>query len=1009
MFRKSSPSQTGLTFVNKITENDEVNFFSYNHIYHGAGIGVGDVDNDQFPDLFLAGNQVDDKLFINRGGMHFEDVTKEAGLSSNSGWSTGVSMIDINADGWLDIYVCRGGPLEVDSLRANQLFINNKDGSFSEKASDYGVGDRGHSSQAYFFDFDKDNDLDLLVLNHHPQFISPYDDLSNADNLAPQYSDQLYRNEGNRTFTNITKKAGIDAGSLGMAASIGDINGDGWVDIYFSGNPLSFCMAYINQGNGTFSKSFNEMNRGSVTIALGSDMADLNNDGLRDIVVNQLKIDETANKRSILQDSDNNGHFDLISAKRDYTIGMHEMHLNRGNGYFSCISTMAGVYVDKFSWAPLVADFDLDGWKDLFVTNGITRDYTDKDFNQTLGDSHGNGGPLHIRQKIKNMPPRGHSNSIYRNMQDLTFTSRELEWGIQTPDYSNGAVYADLDMDGDLDIVTNSMNDTVAVWENDASSSRLFWIEVTINGPEQNIQGVGTRVKVKSGDREQVREYYPNRGLMSSMATPLFFGMGSDRGPYTIEIMWPDGKVSLMDDVRPRDRVMINYLGSRGAEPEKLSVLDKTFIEIAPSFLGMEYVHEENNYKSPQVNGPHSGLHAALGPAMAKADVNGDGLEDIYLGGAAGQSGVLFIQNNNGKFERSLSNPWNRDAASEDVGAIFFDADGDGWLDLYVASGGIGYPALSSEYQDRLYLNKKGVFTRAISALPSFYSSTMAIAVADIDADGDKDLFVGGRIMPGEYPISPESHLLRNDGGVFIEITPEILRKPGMVSDAQFTDYDRDGDKDLVILGENMGIHFYSNEKGSFSEDKGLTSWKQNSGHWMSLHVMDVNNDGNEDLLLGNCGLNQMCMEVQRTYSHSGENHDSTQVQNVDELGHVLLINEGSGYRLEKLPNDAQISPLFRAIPIDLEEDGIIEIIGSGNYYRLDEGSGSCKKGMAFVLRNVDGNWISISPQKSGLYAEGAIRNLCILRTSDKVEWLILAQNKGPLKIFKIQKSLNSI
>lgn len=882
IFEQLNASDTGIAFNNKLTETDTINYFTYPYIYMGGGVATGDLNNDGLPELFFTGNMVKNKLYLNTGDLKFIDITEKSGIGGDDRWMTGVTMADVNNDGLLDIYVSVSGKF---TTTKNLLYINKgNDGTgapiFEEEAEKYGIADQGQSTQSTFFDFDLDGDLDLYVANYPiTDFKSSNSDYKQKiDDRAHKDSDHLYRNNNNGTFTDITKEAGLLQFGLSLSATAGDINNDGYPDLYVSNDFASPDFFFINNGDGTFTEKSKEMTKHTSFYGMGVDIADFNNDGLLDIVQMDMTPEDNRRSKANMASMDTNAFWEAVSLGFHHQYMKNSLQLNTGlnannDPVFSEISNLAGIATTDWSWASLFADLDNDGLKDLFVTNGSRRDINNKDYFRRIGEmtntylSNDNDSKKEVSHLnlIDKMPSEELDNYVFKNNGDLTFSKNNEEWGISYKGFSNGAAYADLDGDGDLEVIINNIDDTASIFKNLTSDKKENnFLRFKLNGSSTNPFGLGTKISIKYNNSIQFNELTLTRGFQSSVEPILHFGIGKNTKADTVLITWPDGNKQELTNVKGNQLVTLEYTNAKKIETTITDKKNWMLTEITDS-LHIDYIHVENKYNDYLREPLLPYQTSRLGPSIAVADVNNDGLEDFYVGGASESGGVLFVQKPNGLFEKTTGQPWGKDKNMEDVAASFFDANGDGFQDLYVVSGGNEFLGENPLLMDRLYLNNgKGVFTKTKNVLPSMLTSGGVVAPYDYDNDGDMDLFVGGRLVPENYPLPARSYILENktrtNGGFYYEdvtakIAPDII-KPGMVTSAIWTDFDNDGAIDLVITGEWMPLLFLKNENTKFVNKTDAYGLSKTTGWWNSIAAGDFDNDGDTDFIAGNLGLN---------------------------------------------------------------------------------------------------------------------------------------------------------
>jgi hypothetical protein len=885
LFTTLPSSYTGVKFRNDILENSNLFYYTYEYLYIGGGVGIGDINNDGLSDLYFASTTGFNKLYINLGNCQFKDISESAGIGGELGVKTGVNMIDINADGWLDIVVSKSGPFE-PQYRKKIIYINNRDLTFTDKAKAIGLDDASHTTQTYFLDYDKDGDMDAFLINHPVNFKST--NVVNAkmengkmvmiDDTTTQYfSHRLYENR-NGFYTDISKKAGVLSHAFGLSVSIADFNKDGWPDIYVANDFKKPDFLYINNRNGTFSEKLADYFNHISQFSMGSDINDINNDGLEDMFVADMAIEDPVRQKQLFVQHTNYDKFQLmLRFNLFYQYPHNVLQLNNGNGNYSEIGYHAGVAETDWTWAPLIADYDNNGWKDIYITNGLKRDISDWDYREFYMDSiaklMNKGQSVNLEEWFKNIPSVRIKNYIYHNNGSLQFDNFSDKWSDEPASFSNGAAYADLDNDGDLDMVVNNVDDEAFILRNNLNeknpSGFIRFRFFTNKDQKQEVYGTIVKLYDKNGNI-QLQRYDPQRGYMSSCEHFLHFGIGKETAIARIEIIFPSGKEIVMSNVASGQVLtLFETDGSPSAiVAEKKNILfsettkDKKF----------NYIHMEGDFidfkREPLI--PYK--CSRKGPYYAKADVNGDGREDIYIGGSSGNEKTLLLQNADESFIKKLQPAFVKDKAFEDGGAVFFDADGDKDADLYVVSGGAEFPAGNALYQDRLYINDgKGSFTRSAKALPGETNNGSCVIAADIDGDNDIDLFVGGAVTPGKFPRHDKNMLLQNNKGIFTDITVQYspeLNSSGIVNAAGWGDVDGDNKNELLLAGEWMPIMIFKTTNGKLvktdaavaindKENKSIaTTLNTITGWWNTIKLADIDNDGDLDIVAGNRGLN---------------------------------------------------------------------------------------------------------------------------------------------------------
>ena len=874
LFSKINSNYTGINFENKLTETHKFNYFTFPYMYLGGGVSVGDINNDGLDDIFFTGNMVSNRLYLNKGNLKFEDISESAGVLGDERWYTGTTFVDINQDGYLDIYCSVGGK---KGPHNNVLYINNKDNTFTERAAEYGIDCDGINMQSTFFDYDKDGDLDLYVTTYPPtSFVAPIEYYKYMlTNHPDEDSDRLYRND-NGHFTDVTEEAGLSSFGLTLGVVISDLNNDGYSDIYLSNDFNAPDFMFINNQDGTFTNQINTCLQQTSFFGMGVDIADFNNDGFFDIF--QLDMSSPDHYRSKANMSSMNPEVYYKSV----AIGLHHqdmqntLQMNNGNEQgelplFSNISRLAGVSSTDWSFGALFADFDNDGWKDIFVANGIRRDVNNKDFYakyRKLFDQLENSPDYKDKEKkagllklLEEIPSEKLSNFIFQNNKDLTFKNRIKEWGLEEKTFSNGVAYSDLDNDGDLDLIINNLEDKASIYRNNSTNQN--YLSIILNGKNKVLPNE-SKVIIYTPEGLQVQEHNLVRGYLSSMPPVLHFGIGSEKQVDSVLVYWPNGQITKLKGVKANQKLTINYDESVSSSRISSNIkkqAKKLFQTIKDTTL---FIHKENPYDDfkQEILLPHK--NSTLGPAIAVGDLNGDGLDDYIVGGSVEQPAAVYLQNKEGGFNSLHIDALEKDKYHEDLGILIFDLDKDGDNDFYIASGGNEFEVNSEGYLDRFYENLgNNNFKRNRETLPNIRISGLNISTSDFDHDGDLDIFVGGRLTPKKYPYPANSYLLKNistpGNPKFVNVTNEVfpdLNSLGLVTASIWSDFDEDGWDDLVVVGEWMPIKFFKNNKGTFIDVSKHLLNDDTRGWWFSINKGDFDNDGDEDFILGNLGKN---------------------------------------------------------------------------------------------------------------------------------------------------------
>jgi hypothetical protein len=1074
LFQRLPSAETGIAFENNLILREDFDVFRYRNYYNGGGVGIGDFNNDGLADVYITSNMGDNKLYLNKGNWKFEDITEKAGVKGSKIWSTGVSIADVNADGLLDIYVCNAGDVN-GGKRENELFINNGNLTFTDRAEEYGLADRGFSTHAAFFDYDKDGDLDCYVLNNSYRPVSSLG-YRNLRHIRDEFGGhKLYRNDKGH-FTDVSEFAGIYGSVIGfgLGVTVGDVNQDNWPDMYISNDFYERDYLYINNHDGTFKESLEDYMGHISMFSMGADLADLNNDGYPEIFSTDMYPEDDYRLKTISA-FETYDVYQLRLRNGYYHQFMRNMlQLNNQDGSFSEIGELAGVSATDWSWGALIADFDNDAYKDIYVCNGIYKDVTNQDFVEFLGSSEQmraaiEGKKIDFKEFVEKMPSVKLSNYMFTQHGSLQFTNVSKDWGLDDPSFSNGAAYGDLDNDGDLDLVVNNVNEEAFVYRNQSrEQNKNHFLALTFKGTAGNVFGLGACVKAFIGKDVIQSDNMPIRGFQSSMDYKMTLGLGTHQQVDSVVITWPDGKIETMSVVKADQTLAIDYANAKIYTAPELVKIKPLLQEVVYT----EVRHTENDYNEFDHNRLQYSMLSTEGPAFATTDLNNDGLDDFYLGGSVGNPGKVYIQKPGNKFVSVADAIFVADSLSEDIDAVFFDADNDHDLDLYVVTGSSEYSTQSQPNIDRLYENKGlkngiPVFEKTVNRIPSLYQSGSCVRPADVDGDGDLDLFVGTRVMSSYYGLPCDQFIFINDGkGNFTEAPPAFvpeLKRLGMVTDARWFKYDTDNYPDLLLVGEWMPVTIFQNDGKQLKKVPSVKGLEQSEGWWNCIQAVDLDNDHDEDFILGNYGLNSK-------FQPTPEKPVTLYVNDFDQNGSVepvfafirdgkeypvalrqdiikqmsslkkkfiyykdyadksvndifdpklleratmlkfyqphtsVLINEGAnGFTLKPLPIPAQVSPVYSIETMDVNHDHKPDIILGGNLFAVKPEIGRLDALHGLVLTNEgNGNFTPLNSLQTGIKIKGEVRHIQVLNNKGK-KVIAFVRNNDSIKFFNAQ------
>ena len=1059
LFVKMLPAETGIDFQNTVEDDSVNNILTYRNFYNGGGVAIGDINNDGLPDIFLTANMGESKLYLNKGNFKFEDITPKTGIKGKKGWRTGVTMADVNGDGWLDIYICNSGNIKGDN-KENELYINQHDNTFKEEAKKFGLNDLGYTTHVSFFDYDLDGDLDCYILNNSFVDVSKFDVIKARSTRDTLGGHKLMRND-NGHFTDVSEKAGIASNKIayGLGVSVSDMNGDMYPDIYISNDFYEKDYLYINQKDGTFKDELPQRMGHISSSSMGADIADINNDGYMDVITTDMLPEDEYRLKTMNRFEEYHVESMKYRSNFHYQYPQNCLQLNSGDAMFSEIAWYSGIAATDWSWGALIFDFDNDGNKDIFISNGIARDITDMDFSDFLANKSEikkavtKKGRFDFRDFLPYIPSTKLSNYGYVNQKNLTFKNEAYSLGLGQPSFSNGVAYADLDNDGDMDLVVNNLNEPCFIYRNETNKKTTnHFLKIAFDGIKPNSFGVGAKVTIFQKGNKQVLQNFPVRSFESCVDPKLIFGLGGNVTVDSLEVIWPNLAMQTLYNVGGDKEILLHQKDANKKFIFSRQQNSTIFSDKSALYFKTPPVHKENMYVDFDEERLIPYMLSRQGPKLAIGDVNNDGKKDVFFGSAVGDTSKLLIQTATG-FVTSLQSVFEKDKDKEDAGAVFFDIDNDKDMDLLVASGGYQYDQGSSLLNVRLYINDgKGNFT--LGQMADISTNASCVKAIDYDKDGFTDIFIGGRAIAGNYGKPGRSYLLHNENGKLVDRTPEILKEPGMVTDACWSDINKDSYPDLLLVGDWMPVTFFINNKGKFDKKQTVSN---SSGLWNCITKADVDKDGNTDFLLGNWGLNSRFkaspdkpMElfvndfdnngtseaILSYYWPDGKSHlfnskmditaqlpilkkkfllykdyagksinevfdpevvNKSMKLQIQTLASSILKIKGGQWTLEPLPEMAQISPVFCIVADDFNKDGNLDIFTGGNFFDIKPDIGRLDANAASVfLGNGNGAFEYVSKFKTGLNIQGQVRDAGIIFHNGK-KLLFLARNNDSM------------